>query len=246
MSKKNKEKNSKKQNRPKRIKREKNPLDMEAKKVLLNQVEIDKDGHYKTVDEFRFAYWGSGDGENRVRFFGVSRKDVFYQSEQNMKKVLDKAGKAMGNIGRGINLKSRDDAVACIVKTYIFYPVVLIFRKEEENLQLTGYTARTFSAPIALSVAIRLFNKALDDSVEKIENKEGILERIRESRLRRKAEKEKRRDFLKSEIEESEIEESEIEESGIKESEIEESEEYIEASDIEENIEDDYSEDTYK
>jgi len=167
--------------------RKKDPMYLETRKVLLNQIELDKDGHFITTQEFRFALWGAADGENRTRFLGVSRRAYYYQSELNNTQAVYKAGKAMANIGRGINLRCNNEAVACLVKTYIFYPVVLIFYESEEgDLTLAGYTPRTFSAPLALKLSISKFEKAAEDILKKSGSEPGVTDKIRERRYKRR------------------------------------------------------------
>ena len=90
----------------------------EVRKVLLNQIELDEDGRFITTTEPRITFWGSADGESKVRFLGMSRKNYYYSSELNNKQAIFRAKKSMMNIGRGVNLRCDTDAVACIVKTY--------------------------------------------------------------------------------------------------------------------------------
>ena len=170
-----------------RERRKKDPMYLEARKVLLNQIELDSDGHFITTEQLRIPLWGAADGENRTRFLGVSRAAYFYTSKLDHTKAVFRAGKAMGNIGRGINLRCRRDAVACLVKTYIFYPVVLIFyENEDDQLTLAGYTPRTFSAAFALRLSIRKFEKAAEDILEKSGSEPGVRDKLREKRYRRR------------------------------------------------------------
>ena len=83
----------------------------------------------------------------------------------NKKTVLKKAGDALGKLGRRVDLKSDREAEACLRKTYILYPVVLLFSWEEQGrLLLRTYTARSFSAPIAARLAVRRLEKELPES----------------------------------------------------------------------------------
>ena len=76
-------------------KKEKDPMLLEARKVLLNQVELDIDGKFVTTTEARFPLWGAADGEDKIRMYGVSNRTYYYDSDLNDKKAVYRAGKAM-------------------------------------------------------------------------------------------------------------------------------------------------------
>ena len=178
--------------RAERKARRNDPLYLEARKVLLNQITLDEDGHFITLEHFRVSPWGTADGEGRTRFLGVSRKTFFYSCEQNNTQAVYKAGKTMSNIGRGINLRTEENAVACLVKTYIFYPTVLIFREtDEDELALTAYTPRTFSSQLAIKLSVRKFDKAAEGNLERIGQEESLIDKIREARYKRRHKKDK-------------------------------------------------------
>ena len=166
-------------------KKRKDPLLVEMRKVLLNQLEIDTDGHFKVASEFRLQMWGPADGEEKIRTAGIHRKDLIYSSELSNEKAIEEVRKAVNILGRGINLSSVDNAVACLVKTYVMYPVALVFFINEDNhLQLSLFTARTVSAPMAISLVNGKFDKATRGIViglralEKIEKQKAYMERI--------------------------------------------------------------------
>ncbi len=160
----------------KKKKKKDDPYYIEAKKVLLNHVELDVDGHFITTDEFRFQLWGAADGENMLRIWGLSSRAFIYHSEQNNTQAVFKVGKAMSNIGRGINLRLEDDdAVACLVRPVITYPVVLVFgQNEEKELVLSAYTPRCPTAFLAIKLAVGKLDKNLDGVVERLDNGEKI------------------------------------------------------------------------
>lgn len=170
-------------------KKEKDPLYVEARKVLLNQVELDKDGNFITASERRFPLWGAADGEDRIRMFGVSNRTYYYDSEYNNSKAIFRAGKAMANIGRGINLRSDPKAVACLVKTYIFYPTVLVFYEDKENddqLCLTAFTPRTYTSGLAIKLALKKFDKSAGEELERLGAEAGFFSKMREKHLKKK------------------------------------------------------------
>ena len=112
----------------------KDPILMEARRVLLNQVELDEDGFFVVPEERRIPLWGAADGENRIRTLGISKRSYSYVANRNSTQAVYKAGKVIESIGRGIHLHSLEEAAACLSKSYIFYPVVLVFYEDEDGM----------------------------------------------------------------------------------------------------------------
>ena len=149
-------------------KSKKNPILMEARKVLLNHVTLNDNDRLVTVDEFRFQLWGAADGESSLRFWGVAHREHIYKSKLDHKKVIYRAQKRMTSLGRGIDFKSEDYISGCIVRTYIFYPVVLAFHENKDGeLELAAYTPRWLTAGLAIAVVVRKFDKTIQDLAER-------------------------------------------------------------------------------
>ncbi len=157
-----------------------NPILLEARKVLLNRVSINENDRFVTVDEFRFQMWGAADGEASLRFWGVAHRERIYESELDNKKVLYRAQKRMNNMGRGIDFRSKPDAAGCIVRTYIFYPVVLAFYENEDGfLELAAFTPRWLTSGLVMAIVMRKFDKNMKDLVTRSElDEKGISERF--------------------------------------------------------------------
>ena len=151
-------------------KSKKNPILMEARKVLLNHVTINENDRFVTVDEFRFQMWGAADGEGSLRFWGVAHREHTYNSKLDHKKVIYRAQKRMTSLGRGIDFRSEENISGCIVRTYIFYPVVLAFYENKDGeLELAAYTPRWLTSGLAIAVVVRKFDKAMQDLAEREE-----------------------------------------------------------------------------
>lgn len=145
-----------------------NPLMMEAKKILLNQVEIDENGRFRVVDERRVQLWGAADGEAKVRFSGITMREFFYRSKYNDTKALYTARETMFQIGRGVDMKCLDESAACLIKAHIFLPVLIVFFVNfEGKLQLTTLTPRSIFAPWAINSALNKFDQHLPDEIKR-------------------------------------------------------------------------------
>ena len=157
-----------------------NPILMEARKVLLNRVTINDNDRFVTVDEFRFQMWGAADGEAPLRFWGIAHRERLYESKIDHRKVIYRAQKRMNTLGRGIDYKVDQEVAGCIVRTYVFYPVVLAFREtEDKKLQLEAYTPRWLTSGLAIAIVARKFDKVMEDLITRSESdKKGLIEKL--------------------------------------------------------------------
>ncbi|MBR1598491.1 MAG: hypothetical protein IJ661_06275 [Lachnospiraceae bacterium] len=143
-----------------------NPLLMESRKLLLNQVDVGEDGRLNAVDEIRTFRYGAAEGEHKVRISGITTRDFLYRTKYNRAKAVYQASEAMKNIGRRANLKCMNDAAACIIKSPVFYPVVIVFYENSDGrMQLSAFTAKAFMSLFAINSALKKFDRELPDAM---------------------------------------------------------------------------------
>ena len=134
--------------------------------LLLNQVNVGPDGLLVAVDELRTFIYGAAEGEHKVRISGITTRDFFYRTKYNSVKAVYQASEAMKNIGRRAHLQCMDNAAACIIKSPIFYPVVIVFYENGNGrMQLSAYTGRAFMSLFAINSALKKFDKELPDAM---------------------------------------------------------------------------------
>ena len=224
----------------KKIKKAKDPVLLEARKVLLNQVVLNKDGSFSAANERRIALWGAADGENRIRMFGVSQRLSYYETSLSDKKAVFRAGKAMANIGRAVKLSSDESAVACLVKTYIFYPAVLVFNIDDDGEPcLTVFTARTLTAGLAAALSRKKFEKSAEDFLTRMPTRDTFIDRLNESQYQKKHKDDEPSEDDYEDYDEIEVrtvgdEEEFVAEAELEEAEFEETEEFDEEVETEE------------
>lgn len=187
-------------------KNRKNPVFMEVRKVLLGRTETNVNGHLYVSERTEFGVGGTVDGEGKIRFLGITARKFSYQVQGKRKKALQAGAAAMSRTGRRVDLKADRTAEACLIRTYIFYPVVLVISwekegKQGETLWLHAYTARAFSSFLAIRFAVKKFEKELPDLFERKEKerisflekgnqvKVNVWKRWKEWRRKRKDEK---------------------------------------------------------
>lgn len=142
------------------------PLLMEARMLLLNQVNVGPDGLLVAVDELRTFIYGAAEGEHKVRISGITTRDFIYRTKYNSLKAVYQASEAMKNIGRRAHMQCIDNAVACIIKSPVFYPVVIVFYENSNGrMQLSAYTGRAFLSLFAINSALKKFDKELPEAI---------------------------------------------------------------------------------
>ena len=172
--------------------------------MLLGNVALDKDGSYVVVEGAGISY-GPADGATKLRTLGVTHVNRLYDSGRNRKKAVYDTEQVFRSIGRKIVFLSQEHVYGCMIKTYIFYPVVLAFyENEEQRLQLSGFTARCITARLAIHFAMKKFEKASAGFLVRAasEKKEGKTEEKQEKKEKRK----KVRDEMKARREKERLE----------------------------------------
>ena len=160
--------------RNRRKKRDIGPFMTEVKHALLYHVEIDTDGRFKIVERARLQTWGPAEGEHKILTVGITERQYLYTSNQNNNKSIFNARKTLESMGRGVNLTSKDNIVAALVKHFIFYPVLITFYENDEGqLELGLYTARTFTAGLAILRVRKRFEKATKEMLELVPNEKS-------------------------------------------------------------------------
>lgn len=191
-----------------------NPILMEAYHVLLGHVIRDPEGKLVAVDHVSGA-WGPADGANKLRFLGVSRRNrIYYSGRNNTQSVYD-VGKVFGNMGREIRILSRDNVKGCLIKTYVFYPVVMVFYENDEGqLQMSGYTARCLTAGLVLFLTRRKFEKytasflvKIDQPKDDMKDKKDKKDKLSRKERRKQRKRSRRERKIPPEILEARLEE---------------------------------------
>ncbi|MCR4715837.1 MAG: hypothetical protein K5656_01525 [Lachnospiraceae bacterium] len=162
-------------------KKTKDPFKAEIKRVLLYHVEIDTDGRFKAVDRARLQTWGPAEGEHKIVTLGMSHREYIYKSDLNNTKAIFKVKKAIESMGRGVNLQTKPSAACALVKSAIFYPVLIVFyENDDKKLELDFYTARTFNAALAMLKVQSKFDKVTKDDIERVpdEKSDGKYKRV--------------------------------------------------------------------
>ena len=160
--------------RIKRAKREKDEFMVEVKHALQYHVEIDSDGRFKVVERTRLQTWGPAEGEHKILTLGITAREYIYTSDVNNNKSIFRVKKALESMGRGVNMVSKDNITAALVKHFIFYPVLITFYENEDGkLELALFTARSFTASLAIMRVKRRFDKGTKDMLEMVPNEKS-------------------------------------------------------------------------
>ncbi len=163
---------------------------MQARQVLLDRVDMDSDGSLVPNDGFERRFYGATDGEMKMRFFGVTARERVYTSERDNTQAMYQAGKLMKNIGRGVHFTVQERIYGCLIKSYVFYPVVLAFYENEAgDMVLAGFSPRCFTSRIAVGLAMKKFDQEVDGLVERSDKKPVKPKKVKLTREERKLRK---------------------------------------------------------
>ena len=106
---------------------------------------------------------GIADGAGAVRFLGVSGKVRCYESDLSEEELMEHAKECMADLGRGVRLRQRPEALACLIRYVLTKPVILSFRCVEGRGILTAWTGRGLTCRLSQNRAIRAFEHPLAD-----------------------------------------------------------------------------------
>lgn len=138
----------------------------EIRTILLGKTVPDGNGKLTSAarGELRLPI-GVGDGAGAVRFFGVMRRSVRYETELGEEKALAAAEAAMRDIGRGLSLREQPDAAACLIRYVITRPAMLTFRFVEDVPVLTAWTGRGLTGWLSVRRALTAFAQAAPETL---------------------------------------------------------------------------------
>ena len=106
---------------------------------------------------------GIADGAGAVRFLGVNGKVRCYESDLSEEELMEHAKECMADLGRGVRLRHRPEALACLIRYVLTKPVILSFRCVEGRGILTAWTGRGLTCRLSQNRAIRAFEHPLAD-----------------------------------------------------------------------------------
>ena len=144
----------------------------EIRSVLLGNFSVSDDGITIAGKNRVITPYGIADGAQNVVFLGIKQKKFVYRTTlKNYNQVTYRVYKTMADIGRVFEMESTPEAVACLIKSYVFRPVVLIFEevRSSENkdsyLQLTACGGRSPLAIIPVLRAVSRFDSLLPKEI---------------------------------------------------------------------------------
>lgn len=143
----------------------------EIREVLLGNLVQGEDKRLAVREELFSTPWGIEDGAAETLLFGIMCRTFHYETTlRNHAQAIFRVGKAMQDIGRGLDLITAPDMAACMVKSLLFRPVVLVFEEmnSEEGkpeLLLHAYCGRAVTSPITITRAVSRFEKSLPPEV---------------------------------------------------------------------------------
>ena len=145
----------------------KDPVKDEIRRILLGRVVLSEEGRLLSIPKGYYMPTpiGVGDGAFGVRILGIAGKTRQYQSQSKKNAILAGARTALEHTGRGLDLREKPEAVACLCRYVLTRPAVLVFSLEDGKPALTAWSGRGLSGRISRWRAIRQFEKHLPDTI---------------------------------------------------------------------------------
>ena len=143
----------------------------EIREVLLGNLVQGEDLRLSVREDRFVTPWGIEDGATETLLFGIMCRTYYYETTlKNNAQALFRVGKAMQDVGRGLNLVTAPNMAACMVKSLLFRPVVLVFEEMEDEdgkpaLMLHAYCSRTLTSLIPIARAVSRLEKYLPEQV---------------------------------------------------------------------------------
>lgn len=168
-------------------------LKREVKQVLLGRTILLDNGKLSTLGpDDPWLPSGVIDGALEVRIFGVAKKRRVLLTDLDDAGTLEVALEVMKNIGRGVILVHHPDVPACMLRYVLTRPAMLTVGYEEDGtLLLTAWTGRSLFAWLALSRAIRDFEKHMPETLH-LSEQEPPEEKKKEKKKKERPAKEKK------------------------------------------------------
>ena len=136
----------------------------EIKRLLLGRMVLDEAGRLVTPEAGTIRIpTGIADGAGAVRFLGVSGRVRCYESDLSEEELMEHVKGCMANLGRGVRLRQRPEAFACLIRYVLTKPVILSIRCVEGRGILTAWTGRGLTCRLSQNRAIRAFEHPLAD-----------------------------------------------------------------------------------
>lgn len=142
----------------------------EIRSILLGKLVRTEDRVWTVAPEgTRIPFQGMSDGSGDVRLFGITCRQRSYRAEENLDELFSAARDSLEEIGKPLRLKSAPRAAACLYRSLLTAPVLLVLEEGKKTLTLSAYTGRAIMAGFSCSTAARVLEQRMNGKLLRTE-----------------------------------------------------------------------------
>ena len=142
----------------------------EIKKILAGNVGFEAGRIVAGERNLLVGSQGIPNGWGTMMVAGLYHREFWFDVTEKKQTGFEEAAKVLQCMGKRCKLECFPGSEAVIKRNGILNPHVLILERDEYQLRLTIYTARSLTAPLACKRAIKIFQKYLPQGVAYLEN----------------------------------------------------------------------------
>ena len=145
--------------------------EQEIKKILAGNIAFEGNVIVAGKGSLLIGKQGIPNGWSAMMLAGLCRREYWFDITDKKQEGFEEAAKVLGCLGKRCKLEHFPASEAVIRRNGIFNPQILILEKDEYQLRLTIYTARTITASFACRKTAKAFQNHLPQGIFFIETK---------------------------------------------------------------------------
>lgn len=142
----------------------------EIKKILAGNVAFESGMIVAREGNWLVGSQGIPNGWGTMMVAGLYRREFWFDITEKKQIGFEEAAKVLQCMGKRCRLNAFPGSEAVIRRNGMLNPQVLILERDEYQLRITIYTARSLTASLACKRTIKIFQKYLPQGVAYLEN----------------------------------------------------------------------------
>jgi hypothetical protein len=142
----------------------------EIKKILAGNVCFEGGMIVARESNWMVGTQGIPNGWGIMMVAGLYKREFWFDVTEKKQDAFEEAVKVLQCMGKRCKLNCIPGSEAIIRRNGLLNPQLLLLERDEYQLRLTIYTARTLTAPFACKRTIKIFQKYLPQGVAYLEN----------------------------------------------------------------------------
>lgn len=142
----------------------------EIKKILAGNVCFEGGMIVARESNWMVGTQGIPNGWGIMMVAGLYKREFWFDVTEKKQDGFEEATKVLQCMGKRCKLNSIPGSEAIIRRNGLLNPQLLLLERDEYQLRLTIYTARTLTAPFVCKITNKIFRKYLPQGIEYLEN----------------------------------------------------------------------------